>query len=328
MAPPLSASPIVATSDPEEAQSILSRELEGLRFARVQDRRDFRLEMNGVHLGRTLVAYNRFDTETLVDAGDVEEAVVLVVGGGTPSTFTLDGDVVDCTHRTVVISPGRQLRINRTPGSELLLLRASIAAVEARFRETVGRPPGRRMLFDTSVPHGHPVDRHARQLLGVVVEDDARYGGLPKNVVLRAGMDDALLSVLLALPHNHSDALSGGRRPVATVSVVRRAEEFMTAHASEPITISDVTAQCASSRRALFNAFRRYRGYTPMQFLKECRLRSAHEALSVPEPEQSVTSIAYEYGFAHLGRFAVAYHERFGESPSETLRKARVLIRA
>jgi transcriptional regulator GlxA family with amidase domain len=36
-----------------------------------------------------------------------------------------------------------------------------------------------------------------------------------------------------------------------------------------------------------------------------------------------VTSIAWSVGFTHLGRFALAYRQAYGESPSQTLRDAR-----
>jgi transcriptional regulator GlxA family with amidase domain len=93
-------------------------------------------------------------------------------------------------------------------------------------------------------------------------------------------------------------------------------------HGLVPITISDVVDVVGCSRRALFSAFRKYRGYTPMRFLTESRLRSAHMALRSPTAEDTVTSIAVACGFSHLGRFASIYVQRFGESPSETLRKA------
>jgi AraC-like DNA-binding protein len=36
-----------------------------------------------------------------------------------------------------------------------------------------------------------------------------------------------------------------------------------------------------------------------------------------------VSDAALDSGFVHLGRFAVAYRRRYGESPSETLRRTR-----
>ena len=38
---------------------------------------------------------------------------------------------------------------------------------------------------------------------------------------------------------------------------------------------------------------------------------------------RSVTTVALDCGVAHLGRFAQAHAERFGEKPSGTLTRAR-----
>ena len=38
----------------------------------------------------------------------------------------------------------------------------------------------------------------------------------------------------------------------------------------------------------------------------------------------NVTEIAGECGFNHLGRFAIAYRDRYAESPSDTLRRSRI----
>jgi len=44
--------------------------------------------------------------------------------------------------------------------------------------------------------------------------------------------------------------------------------------------------------------------------------------LESPQPGASVTQIAMNHGFFHLGRFSKVYREQFGEKPNDTLRKA------
>jgi transcriptional regulator GlxA family with amidase domain len=45
--------------------------------------------------------------------------------------------------------------------------------------------------------------------------------------------------------------------------------------------------------------------------------------LSREDPRVDVTRVALGLGFGHVGRFAALYRQAFGESPSETLRRAR-----
>ena len=60
-----------------------------------------------------------------------------------------------------------------------------------------------------------------------------------------------------------------------------------------------------------------------MRLLRQARLAQARSALAAPRPETTVTTVALDYGFNHLSRFARQYARHFGESPSETLRRAR-----
>ncbi len=41
-------------------------------------------------------------------------------------------------------------------------------------------------------------------------------------------------------------------------------------------------------------------------------------------PGTTVTMVALDCGLAHLGRFSQEYSRKFGEAPSETLRRARL----
>jgi transcriptional regulator GlxA family with amidase domain len=105
-------------------------------------------------------------------------------------------------------------------------------------------------------------------------------------------------------------------------SHVLRAESFINLHYEQPISIEDLTKAASISIRALQSGFRKYRGTTPMNYLKEVRLEQTNKLLTrYWPPEKSVTTIALDCGFTHLGKFSRSYKDKFGESPSETLKR-------
>ena len=56
---------------------------------------------------------------------------------------------------------------------------------------------------------------------------------------------------------------------------------------------------------------------SPMRMVREVRLELARKELG-RDGRGTVADIAMNCGFGHLGRFAQAYAERFGEQPSDT----------
>jgi transcriptional regulator GlxA family with amidase domain len=57
--------------------------------------------------------------------------------------------------------------------------------------------------------------------------------------------------------------------------------------------------------------------------LRNQRFERVRDTLRGAAPEASVMDIAASLGFNHLGRLSVKYRRRFGERPSETLRRRR-----
>lgn len=92
---------------------------------------------------------------------------------------------------------------------------------------------------------------------------------------------------------------------------------------SEPWSVDRLAATVGLSSRTLHRVLRREIGLSPMSLLKQVRLDQAKADLEAADSRTTVTGVAYDCGFAHLGRFAVEYGRRFGESPSQTLRRAR-----
>jgi AraC-like DNA-binding protein len=101
-----------------------------------------------------------------------------------------------------------------------------------------------------------------------------------------------------------------------------RAEEYIRANENRPVSVVEVAAAAGASARSLSRAFHRRHGMSTQAYIRQRRLEAVHRALLGAEPTTAkVNTIAPEFGFYELGRFAVDYRKRFQESPSETLRR-------
>ncbi|MCD1647303.1 helix-turn-helix transcriptional regulator [Marinobacter adhaerens] len=88
----------------------------------------------------------------------------------------------------------------------------------------------------------------------------------------------------------------------------------------ERIQLGHLSEASGVSKRTLGYLFLHTYGITPMAFLKRERLRKARMLLQHADPSTTtVTSIARECGFQHMGQFSLDYKRLFGESPSATL---------
>jgi AraC-like DNA-binding protein/anti-anti-sigma regulatory factor len=104
-------------------------------------------------------------------------------------------------------------------------------------------------------------------------------------------------------------------------ATLRRAVAFIDEHADRHLTVADIAAASYVTIRAVQLAFRRHLGMTPMEYLRRVRLDRAHQDLVAADPaRESVTAVAYRWGFASASRFTAYYRGAYGVLPSRTLR--------
>jgi len=108
-------------------------------------------------------------------------------------------------------------------------------------------------------------------------------------------------------------ASAGGRQAAEQI------ESWIRTHASEPITISRLSAVVGVGQRALQKACLARWGQTPLELVASRRLELARRLLAAAGASRTVTEAAASAGFTHFGRFAVQYRQAYGESPSDTL---------
>jgi AraC family transcriptional regulator, ethanolamine operon transcriptional activator len=102
----------------------------------------------------------------------------------------------------------------------------------------------------------------------------------------------------------------------------QRAYTYLMDHRSSAVTVGELCAASDTNERTLERVFLETYGLPPAALVKSVRLTGARRALQTPSGTTSVTDVALRWGFFHLGRFARDYREFFGESPSDTLRRA------
>lgn len=156
--------------------------------------------------------------------------------------------------------------------------------------------------------------RHAAAVLAVAPE-------VPRHLA-RSLEESLVTALLLELPHQHHEALLDDPPLTRSASAehARRATHWAREHLDQPFTLGEWAAGVGLSVRHLQKCFRQELDTAPKQYLLGLRLERAHVLLGAPGEGRSVTSIAAEAGFAHLGRFAAAYRQRYGVPPSFTFR--------
>ena len=175
-----------------------------------------------------------------------------------------------------------------------------------------------------AVSRSVPAAATLHDAVAFLVEDIDRGGLVARFANARSSASALLTDALLALFLERGES-DGRLRPAlgASPRQLERAEAFIRANASEPLSIADVAASVGTSTRSLQLAFKRHRELTPRQFLQACRLDLLHRRLARAEPTARVVHVAQECGITHVGRCAAAYRGRFGENPSETLARSR-----
>ena len=180
------------------------------------------------------------------------------------------------------------------------------------------------LLFNGSVDLQRGVGAELVRLLQFIVDGAEQERSVLRAPIIESRLSEAfVMALLMGLPHNHGHLLQ--RRPRGPEPRhVKRAQEYMAANADWAITVAEVARATGVTLRALYAAFRAHGSGSPSSFLRERRFELARARLSTSSAA-TVTDVAVASGFEHLGRFSVEYKKRYGESPTQTLRRARDL---
>lgn len=105
---------------------------------------------------------------------------------------------------------------------------------------------------------------------------------------------------------------------------MQRALDVMEDGGIQVRTVSELANACGMSRRSLEYAFRERFDMSPKTFMNAQRLIGVRRDLRNSADGRPIADYANKWGFWHMGQFAQAYRQYFGELPSQTRRRYRL----
>ena len=224
--------------------------------------------------------------------------------------------------RGLIFSPGEPAEISWSTDCVQLCLMIPRAALETELERLLGRSVRAPLVFDFTRSPQPAVGRQWPHLARLLAEEIDQPDGARMPAVAAGHFEGLVMdTLLLRCSHNYSEAALDPARQ-APRAAIKAAIELIEDRPTESWSAVRLAREVHLSVRALQDGFSRDVGISPMTYVREVRLRRAHDELRRAAPESTtVQAVAREWGFLHMSRFAAAYREAYGELPSETLRR-------
>lgn len=314
---PLDSFPVIRSRNIEEIRQAFIRSYGARRLDLPHRAECFEFRLNhwqSENIGLLYVSGAPFQLE-FPTANSFRQAFIR--GGAAIRWDGIERQVMD--RETCVLPPETAVAAAYAPGFEHFGLRIKADVLLGKLAALIDATPVRKLEFDqTRRADEGAVNSLRRMAMFFAAELES---AMPALAI--AELEQALMvSFICSNRHNYSALLDDRTRSVASWQV-RRAEEYIEANWNQPITIEELTRVTSASARSIFHQFKKDRGQSPMAFVKQVRLRHARDMLERRDPGTSVTAAAFACGFTNLGHFARDYFKRFGERPSDTIKRSK-----
>lgn len=321
---PLSDWEILNTSDPARACAHLSDLFRPHQIITPRTNKHIDFKHNRAELSNSSMNAVSYGKEVTIKAKENSDNYLVV--------FTLRGasQVKQCqnsfetTANTVcVLNPTQPLEDHMSEDCDMLILQLAGHSVRQMLMNELGHSLKTPLEFiPVSLELSGSVASYAKMVRAVCDDINRHDSGLKPSIVNRQ-IEQMLISLLLTeLPHSYSNQFQSSASTY-TPGFMHKIDDYIEAHLSDTISLEELAVLAKMSVRNLQKSFHRYKGLSPMVYLRNARLAHARKLLL--STERSVTEVAILSGFSHMSRFACYYKERYGELPSET-GKSRIFL--
>jgi AraC-like DNA-binding protein len=309
------------TADLDEARDICGRVFNPHRLSLVGPGQSLRSRMDHLPIGPLSLNRLTWGARVRVDPDRLDSYGLISLPVRGSARFHVGGAQVEVSPRQAcVIDAAQRFHFEADAQFDQIVLRFEHEALAQAWTALSGMPPPAELALQPGLPLAGSAWQALEPVLRMLAAcaRQAYAPSLLPHIQLR--LQDLLLSTLLMQAAPALAPVASTAVPTAAAAVVRRAQAWLLARLTEPVSLGAAARASGVAARTLQAAFQSQCGMGPMQWLREQRLAAVHRRLrEASGPTTRVTDTALAYGFSHLGEFSRAYRRRFGETPARTL---------
>lgn len=227
----------------------------------------------------------------------------------------------DAGRNGVLFSPTEPFTVRWSPEATQYAVKLPRRSIEGQLGKLINRPVERPIRFDLGFDLTSPMGRSLLSAVAFLRQELARSGGISTQPLARDQLESLVLTqILLTIPNSYTDLLRSPVHPIPR-SKIHRAIELIEQNPDAGLSLAELASAAGVTARALQRGFKEVVGMSPTAYVRAVQLDRVHTELIEGSGTVSITEVAMRWGFLHLGRFAQQYRERFGVSPSETVRR-------
>ncbi|MEW1953436.1 AraC family transcriptional regulator [Terrabacter sp. NPDC080008] len=281
------------------------------------------MRLAAVRLGTTTVGqlgYGRRMRLVTEEAGHIH--VNTPVAGTVVSRVGRSAPLMTSSRQAAVFPVGEAAHIEWSQDAVQLCIMIPSSTLERELEELLGHSVKRPLHLPFHMRLDTPEGRVWRSMVNVIAGEISTRGRLLSHPSAGRQLERTLLDALL-LGHAYNNVQKPNRPdlPAAPVAVMR-AIDLLHDRPADAWSSTVLAREAHVSVRSLQSGFLKHVGKPPMTYLRDLRLAGIHDELTRASPgTTTVETVAYSWGMVHLGRFAAAYRQAFGELPSHTLRR-------
>lgn len=314
----LAGHPIVSGTNPAVIRDALNEFTQDDHLVQLHRGHHLRGSVNGTRLGPIAFANVSYGTGVTIESPPCKERILVVVPRG--PMFVEASSHRWLAHAPFALSSTEHTLMVPDPTRGALIGALDAAEAGQWFSTISGRTLQREIQLDSRLPlqlsAPEVFTRTWIESCKLIDSADPEQRSIFEKAMLGTIFSTLLLGLGPHLTCFDTETGVGHSRP----PYLDMALDYMRDNYGHIEGIGAVAASVGISTRQLQTAFTKHMGRSPMQHLREVRLLAARRLLSAGETgtKKSVSLVATDVGFRHLGRFSAHYTKRFGEQPSHT----------